>query len=174
MVSPHYKSMGKYWIPSHSKNMHPLSVVLSELCPYWLFMMTQVQVLSSDLAKGHLRSPEITKCFLLISFDWEDIQTCEWARCVCHTTAHRMICNMTCVGQVGSCALDLRLNFEVDLSMSCYTYFNAPWQDKHDGIKISFQPFPYQKLFSKNYFRKIPSFWPWWSLESWPLTSPQI
>ena len=40
--------------------------------------------------------------------------------------------------------------------------------------KRSFLTFLYQKLFSKNHFRKIPSFWIWWPLESKALTSPQI
>ena len=91
---PHYKSMGKYWNPFHSKDTHQIGVIISGSCPLWPFMMTQVQVLSSDPAKSHLRSPKFTKVFLLITFDWEKIQTWEWAHCVCHTKAHQMVCEI--------------------------------------------------------------------------------
>ena len=40
--------------------------------------------------------------------------------------------------------------------------------------KINSLPLPYQKLFSKSHFRKIPSFWHWLPLESKSMTSPQI
>ena len=67
-------------------------------------MMTQVQVLCSDHAKGHLRSSKVT-IFFLITFDWEETymtwhtwHTWEWAHCVCHTKAHRMVWNMTRLG----------------------------------------------------------------------------
>ena len=33
--------------------------------------------------------------------------------------------------------LDPRSNFDLDLSRSNDTWFDAPWRDKHDGIKIS-------------------------------------
>ena len=33
-------------------------------------------------------------------------------------------------------------------------------EEKHDGAKINFLPFLHQKLFLKNNFGKIQSFWP--------------
>ena len=77
-MTSHYKSMGKYWNPSHSKDMHPLGENLSGSCP-WIFMIMHVQVLGSDPAKGHLRSPKVKKSLLLITFDWEVRETWEWA-----------------------------------------------------------------------------------------------
>ena len=48
--------------------------------------------------------------------------------------------------------LDLRSNFELDLSMSNYTWFDAPWRNKHDGIKIVPLPLTLNILSSKNRF----------------------
>ena len=41
--------------------------------------MTLVPVLTSDPYKGHMRLPEVTNTFLLLTFDCEEIQTC-----ICH------------------------------------------------------------------------------------------
>ena len=63
--------------------------------------------------------------------------------------------------------LDLRSNFDLDLSRSNYTWFDAPWQDKHDGIKIVALPLKLKILSSKNRFRKFWNFDPWWP-QFWP------
>ena len=42
--------------------------------------------------------------------------------------------------------LGLRSNFDLDLSRSCYTCFDASSRDKHDGVKIIALPFQTQKL----------------------------
>ena len=74
---------------------------------------------------------------LPITFDWIEIET--WDRCqsVCLGETHRLICNMTYLGHLRSlCDLDLRLNFEVDLSRSTYRCFDSSRRDKHDGTHI--------------------------------------
>ena len=50
------------------------------------------------------------------------------------------------------CDLDLRSNFEVDLSRSKYTWFDLSRCDKHDDITIIDVTFKMKTLFAKNYF----------------------
>ena len=63
--------------------------------------------------------------------------------------------------------LDPRSNFDLDLSRSNYTWFDAPWRDKHDGIKIVALPLKLKILSSKNRFGKFWNFDPWWP-QFWP------
>ena len=57
--------------------------------------------------------------------------------------------------------LDPRSNFDLDLSRSNYTWFDAPWRDKHDGIKIVALPLKLKILSSKNRCGKFWNFDPW-------------
>ena len=74
--------------------------------------------------------------------------------------------------------LDLRSSFDLDLSRSCYTCFDASWRGKHDGVKIIALSFQKRKL-SKNCFAQKCRFWPFVTSDnltvnlSWNLTSPQ-
>ena len=63
--------------------------------------------------------------------------------------------------------LDLRSNFDLDLSRSDYTSFDASWRDKHDRVKITVLSFETKKLLSKNYFGPIWPFDLWWP-QFWP------
>ena len=63
--------------------------------------------------------------------------------------------------------LDLKSNFDLDLSRSNYTWFDAPWRDKHDSIKIVALPLKLKILWSKNRFGKFWNFDPWWP-QFWP------
>ena len=64
-----------------------------------------------------------------------------------------MICDMTYLGHLMTFRdLDLRSNFEVDLSRSRYIWFDLSRRDKHDGITIIVVTFKMKKLFAKNYF----------------------
>ena len=47
--------------------------------------------------------------------------------------------------------LDLRSNFGLDLSRSCYICFDASWRGKHDGVKIISLSFQTQKLSLKHF-----------------------
>ena len=59
--------------------------------------------------------------------------------------------NLTYLGhRVTLPRLDLRSNFDLDLSRSNYTWFDAPGRDKHDGIKIVALPLKVKILSSKN------------------------
>ena len=72
-----------------------------------------------------------------------------------------MMYNLTYLGhQVTLSWLDLRSNFDLDLSRSNYTWFDAPWRDKLDGIKIVALPLQLKILSSENRFWKILEFWP--------------
>ena len=63
--------------------------------------------------------------------------------------------------------LDLRPNFDLDLSRSNYTWFDAPWRDKHDVIKITALPLKLKILSSKIVLEIFWNFDPWWP-QSWP------
>ena len=117
--------------------------------------------------------------FFIITFDWEEIQTWQWFYCVCYIKTHRLMCNITCLGQLGSSRdLDLKSNFLIDLSRSNYKWFDVPWQEKHNGAKKSpsYLSYGVNSYLRKTFFfeKKMRSFLPRWPLESKPLTSPQI
>ena len=79
-----------------------------------------------------------------------------------------MIYNVTYLGhRVTLLWLDLRSSCDLDLSRSNYTWFDAPWRDKHDGIKIVALPLQLKILSSKNRFGKFWNFDPWWP-QFWP------
>ena len=61
--------------------------------------MTQVQILVGDLHRGHLGSTEVTNRFLLITYDWKELQTWTWSHCACLVEPHRLVSNMTYLGQ---------------------------------------------------------------------------
>ena len=101
--------------------------------------------------------------FLPITWDPNEIETWDWWHCVCLCKAHRMMYNLTYLGhRVTLPWLDLRSDFYLDLSRSYYTWFDAPWRGKHDGIKIVYLPSKLKILSSKNRFGKFWNFDPWW------------
>ena len=63
--------------------------------------------------------------------------------------------------------LDLRSNFDLDFSRSNDTWFDAPWRDKHDDIKIVALPLQLKIVSSKNRLGKFWNFDPWWP-QFWP------
>ena len=111
---------------------------------------------------------EVTNSFLPITWETNEIETCDCCHCVCLCKAHRMMYNLTYLGhRVTLPWLDLRSNFDLHLSRSNYTWFDAPWRDKHDGIKIVALPLKLKILSSKNRFGKFWIFDPWWR-QFWP------
>ena len=113
-------------------------------------------------SKGHLRSPEVTNRNLPITFDQKEIETWDWCQYVRLGQANRLICNMTHFGHhVTFALLDLRSNFDLDLSKSFYIWFDAPQRDKHDGIKFVALSLKLKILLSKNRFGKFWNFDPW-------------
>ena len=131
-------------------------------------LILQVKFLVGDPSKGHgglSRSPTV---FLPITWEPNDIETWDCCHCVCLRKAHRMMYNLTYLGhRVTLPSLDLRSNFDLDLSRSNYTWFDAPWWDKHDGIKIVALPLKLKILSSKNRFGKFWNFDPLWP-QFWP------
>ena len=97
-----------------------------------------------------------------------EIETWNCCHCVCLRKAHRMMYNLTYLGhRVTLPSLDLRSNFDLDLSRSNYTWFDAPWRDKHYGIKIVARPLKVKTVSSKNHFGKFWNFDPW-RPQFWP------
>ena len=114
------------------------------------------------------RSLEVTNSFLPITWEPNEKETWDCCHCVCLRKAHRMMYNLTYLGhRVTLPWLDLRSNFDLDLSRSNYTLFDAPWRDKHDGIKIVALASTLKILSSKNRFGKFWNFDPWWP-QFWP------
>ena len=125
-------------------------------------LILQVKFLVGDPSKGQ-RSLEVTNSFLLIIWEPNDIETWDCCHCVCLRKAHRMMYNLTYLGhRVTLPWLDLRSNFELDLSRSNYRWFDAPWWDKHDGINIVALSLTLKILSTKNRFGKFWNFDPWW------------
>ena len=56
--------------------------------------------------------------------------------------------------------LDLKSNFDLDLSRSTCICFDAPWQEEHDSVRIIPLAFLVQKLFAINDFCQKRLFWP--------------
>ena len=131
-------------------------------------LIFQVKFLVGDPSKRSSRSLEVTNSFLPITWDPNEIETWNWCHCVCLRNAHRMMYKLTYLGhRVTLPWLDLRSNFDLDLSRSNDTWFDAPWRDKHDGIKTVALPLQLKILLSKNRLGKFLNFDPWWP-QFWP------
>ena len=121
---PHYKSMGKKSTPLYLLCRKPIWVESYRIGQLWTIRVKNCIAYPS---KGHLRSPEVTNRHLPITFDQKEIETWDWCQYVCLGQANPMICNMTHFGNhVTLDRLDLRSNFDLDLSKSFYIWFDAP------------------------------------------------
>ena len=116
--------------------------------------MNQVQPLNGDLHTGHMTSScmtssQVTKTFTSITLHRIEIEP--WARChcVCLVKTHRMICNMIYLGHLSGQVIwpDPRSIFQIDLSWSKCTYFDASWQEEYDGVLRFSLSYLVQKLF---------------------------
>ena len=103
---------------------------------------------------GEMTSSEVTNIFLLISHAWKKLQTWAWSHWACLVKTHRLICNMTYLGQhmtfvwpwpeVQHWPYPLR---------SLGTCFDAPQRQEHDGCRTRPLALWVQKLFAeKNLF----------------------
>ena len=70
--------------------------------------------------------------------------------------------------------LDLRSNFEIDLSRSPWICFEPSWREKHDDVLFIFIPLLGKKLLAISNFNKNRQFLLWWPLEPKLLTWGQI
>ena len=130
----------------------------------------RVKICIAYPSKGHLRSPEVTNRHLPITFDRKEIETWDWCHYVRLGQANWLICNITHFGHHVTLAwLHLRSNFDLDLAISFYIWFDASQRDKHDGIKIVALPLQLKILSSKNRFGKFLNFDPW-RPQFWPET----
>ena len=126
-------------------------------------MMTQGQVLTSDPAKvvwGHWGHQQVFAANLRLrrARDMKVVSMC--------LSSQYASTDM----QLGSSRdLDLRSNFDLDLSRSCYTCIGADWRGEHDGVKIIALSSQAQKLSLKNCFAQK------WRFDlSWPLTLKRL
>ena len=117
-------SMGKKSTPLYLLSRKPICVESHRIGQLWTI---RVKICIAYPSKGHSRSPEVTNRHLPITFDQKEIETWDWCQYVCFAQVNLMICNMTHFGHhVTLASLDLRSNFDLDLSKSFYTWFDAP------------------------------------------------
>ena len=118
------KSMGKKATPLYLLCRKPSWVESYRIGQLWTI---RVKICITYHSKGHLRSPEVTNRHFPITFDQKEIETWNWCQYVRLGQANPMICNMTHFGHHVTLAwLDLRSNFDLDLSKSIYIWFDAP------------------------------------------------
>ena len=121
---PHYKSMGKKSTPLYLLWRQLIWVESYLIGELWTI---RVNICIAYPSKGHLRSPEVTNRHLPITFDQKEVGTWDWCQYVRLGHASRLICNMNHFGHHVTLAwLDLRSNFDLDLSRSFYIWFDAP------------------------------------------------
>ena len=162
---PHYKSMGKKSTPLYLLWRKRFWVESYRIGQLWTIRVKNCITYPS---KGHLRSPEVTNRHLPITFDQKEIETWDWCQYVRLGQANRVICNMTPFGHhVTLVWLDLRSNFDLDLSKSFYIWFDAPQRDKHNGITFVALSLKLKILLSKTRFGKFWNFDPW-RPQFWP------
>ena len=168
---PRYKSMGKRSTPLYLLWRKPIWVESYRIGQPWTI---RVKICFACPSKGYLRSPEVTNRYLPITCDQKEIETWDWCRYVRLGQAKQLICNMIHLGHHMTLAwLDLRSNFDLDFSKSFYIWFDAPWRDKHNGIRIVALPLKWKILSSKNLSDIFLNFDPWWP-EFWPETKKNM
>ena len=111
----------------------------------------------SSCRKGHFRSWKVTSSFSGITFDRDHLEQWKHHRCVQAFRRRSTDMQHDPFGSVHD--LDLRSNFQHDLSRLKYISFDASRQEKHDACKINVVALLSQKLLQKNYFRKKRLFW---------------
>ena len=121
---PHYKSMGEKSTPLYLLWRKPIWEESYRIGQLWTI---RVKICIAYPSKGRLRSPEVTNRHLPITFDQTEIETWDWCQYVHLGQANRLICIMThFCHHVTLAWLDLRSNFDPDLSKSFYICFDAP------------------------------------------------
>ena len=147
----HYKPMGEYWNPSQR--------------------ISKAQIFQNHVLLGHSWWPKV-KCWSVTTLKSSEVTRGHqqfFADNLRLRRARDMKVVSMCLSrqyastdmQLGSRRdLDLRSNFELDSSRSCYTCFEAYWQGEHDGVKIIALSFQTHTLSSKNCFAQKCRFWP--------------
>ena len=139
-----YKHLGwlQYFQTQHKITSHLL---------FSIFIDFHHTLLSNDLPQGHLRSQRGHRGLLPITFDRVKIEKWKWRQCLCLVQTHRSIWNVTYLSDLDlDRDLDLRSNFENDLSRSSSICSEPHWREKHDGGKIFVLA-----LLGKSYQRKM-------------------
>ena len=74
-----------------------------------------------------------------------EIERYGWSQCVSLAEMHRLICNMTDLGQhVTSCDLDLKSNFGI-MFLGQHTYFEVCRREEHNVFQITLLAFLFHK-----------------------------
>ena len=127
----------------------------------------------AKVISGHERSPTV---FSRITFDRDQLERWKHHKCVQADDVERLICNMTFFGSGHN--LDLRSNFQHDLSRLNCISFDAVRQEKHDAGKIcKCCIFTKSKVITEKTFiatKPVRYFWSFCSLEAKPLILDQI
>ena len=108
------RQRGKNQIPHLSIRSGNFIKIWVLLC-YWSWSSSKFwSVTFIKVIWGRMTSSEVTNRLLLIIHEWKQLQIRAWSHCVSLVKTHRLICNMTYLGQhVASRELDLRSNFEL-------------------------------------------------------------
>ena len=95
-------------------------------CKFW--SVTFIEVIW-----GHVTSSEATSRFGLITHDWKEIETWAWSHCACLITTHRLIYNMTYLGQ-NVISRDLDLRSTVDLTIQSHHAYASTRLDERSAM----------------------------------------
>ena len=107
---------------------------------------------------GHVTSSRAIHVFLVITFDWDEIQTSNQLQSVCIIETSRLICNMT--WSIGSGHdLDLRSNLRNDLLGKIIYHSTRLDKIKTMVLHSFFYLYGIKSYFRKNYFRPDRPFW---------------
>ena len=123
-ATPHYVNGQKINSVIFTLTQAYLSGIISRIGELWTI---RVKICIAYPSKGHLRSSEVTNRHMPITFDQKELETWNWCQYVRLGQANRLIDNMTHFGHHVTLAwLDLRSNFDLDLSKLFYIWFDAP------------------------------------------------
>ena len=147
----HYRARGKCSNASYSESTGETLLVISKLSCVRLFSMTHIYVALTPwpllrVIRGHMRS----NAFFVYNIWWNRDRS---VRLVPKVFSRRdALTDMQHDLSRSRRDLDLRSNFDLDLSRSTCICFDASWQEEHDGVRIIPIAFLVQKLFAKKRF----------------------
>ena len=115
---PHYKSMGKIEVwPLMRIRAAQLTQNHNQIGYAWYPWRAVAWFPVERSSDVTLWRHRVTVRFLPITFDRNDLGTCDWCHSVRLVKTHRLICNMTYLGPTVTLTWrDLRSNFQIDLS----------------------------------------------------------
>ena len=122
--------------------------------------------LANIILKGHQRTEVIRvykQVFLSLTLNWKDVERWWWLHYFCVIKTHRLICNVTYFDYY----VTLTWYFDLDLSKSNHTSFEASLRGKHDDAIVDSLSLLLQKYSWKN-IPAILTIFGLWGLSPWP------